>query len=360
VIALDLPPPIWLPPAPAIIRARPVTPFRFIINDGKEQDCGPCLPRDLAAMPRTLRATVAARDIRPYLPEPYRRLSDGLIASLVANIGGLPGVLMAGGIKTAWLYTASGTFSAPGYWNSTDNIIHALGAGGNGQAPTLSGLVPGNYYGGAGGGGAAWAALVNAVLTLFNTYTATVGTGHGDSSWFDSIATLLAVGGGDGGAVSGGSAPGGSGGDKASCVGNLKNSGGDGGGINSLGIIITGAHGGAAAGPHGDGASNGDGDAGFGGRNGDFGGFNQFDGQDGVDGPAGGWNAGSTPNAGSGGGGGRGTGTSGSGADPNGHNGGRYGAGSGGAGVTADPFTHIGVPGVFAPGCLLLINNASL
>ena len=73
VISFDLPP-------AAIIIPRPVTSFRFIINDGKEHDCGPCLPRDLAAMPRVLRATVAAREIRPYLPEPYQRWNARLNA----------------------------------------------------------------------------------------------------------------------------------------------------------------------------------------------------------------------------------------------------------------------------------------
>jgi hypothetical protein len=100
MIALDLPP-LWTPPA--IVRPRAVTPFRFYVNDGKEHDCGPCLPADLAAMPAVLRALVPAGEVRPWLPEPYRRLGDDLIRVLIASVGGLPGVLMAGGIHTAWL-----------------------------------------------------------------------------------------------------------------------------------------------------------------------------------------------------------------------------------------------------------------
>jgi hypothetical protein len=357
--AIDVPPPIWMPARPAIIRPAEATRFRLVVNDGKERDCGACLPRDLAAMPAALRALVPPDEIRPWLPEPFRKLSDGMILSLVANIGGLPGVLMAGGVRTAWLYLATSTFPAPGDWNSGDNAIHAIGAGGNGRDPTESSLNPGQYYGGAGGGGAAWAGLVNAVLTVFQTYSLSVATTVSASTWFDSTSRLLAVGGSSGGSISGGSGSGGAAGDKASCVGNGKSSGTAGQGVSGFNLVISGGNGGNAGGPMGD-ASATFADAGYGGRIGDFSGFLQQAGQDGIYGPGGGWNAGYSPNVGSGGGAGKGTGTSGSGADPNGHKGGKYGGGGSGAGVTADPFQRLGVGGSFEQGCLLAINNTSL
>jgi hypothetical protein len=358
MITLDLPP-LWTPAKPAIIRPAELTQFRFVVNDGKEWDCGACLPRDFAAMPPLLRALIAPDEIRGFLPEPYRRLSDDMIRSLVANLGGLPGVLMAGGVRTSWLYIATSTFSVPGDFNNEDNCIQGVGAGGNGQPPTASSFFTGEYYGGSGAGGGAWAALDNAVLVAFTTYTVHVGETSGDWSWFDSTTRLLAVAGANGNALSGGTAAGGAGGDKTSCIGNRKSSGLSGGSTSAHGITCTGGYGGSAGGPNGD-ATSLYGDAGYGGRSGDQVGFNQFDGQDGIYGPGGGWRPNETPNAGSGGGGGRGTGTSGSGADPYGHNGGKYGGGGGGGGVTADPFSRVGTGGSFAPGCVLITNNSSL
>ena len=90
------------------------------------------LPDDLMSMPAALRALVRPSEVRPYLPAEYRRLPSGLIVSLLGNIGGLPGVVMAGGIKSAYLYTADDTFATPGDWNKNDNRIHALGMGGDG------------------------------------------------------------------------------------------------------------------------------------------------------------------------------------------------------------------------------------
>jgi hypothetical protein len=353
MIAFDLPP-------PAIIAARPLVPHRFFVNDGKEHDCGPCLPRDFAEMPWAARALVRPDEIRAWLPEPYRRLSDDMLrAFLAANIGGLPGVVMAGQIKQAWLYTASDTFRVPGDWNRNDNWIGALGSGGDGRAPTESGLFPGTYYGGPGGGGSAFAALFNRAIAPGTLLTASVATTSATDTYLGAVDFLLAKGGGSGGSVSGGTAPGGAGGDAASCVGDFTASGETAANCTTRSSLVQGSVGGSAAGPRG--APLGQiADAGFGGRNGLTPFVAMVDGEAGIYGSGRGWFPGLRANVGSGGGGGAGTNATGSGADANGHDGGAYGAGAGGAGVAAPLSQQIGVPGKPSPGCLLIVNNASL
>ncbi len=342
---------------PAIIIPRPVIPFQFFLNG---DDCGPCVPRDYAELPKALRWSVPVAEVRPYLPEAYRRLSDGMLGSLLANFGGLPGVIMAGGVKTAWLYTTSDTFRVPANWNKNDNIIHALGAGGAGQFTTLPPVTIIDNFGGTGGGGSAWAALVDAVLTRADLLTVTVATSAQGDSWFIANNQLFAEGGSNGGQISGGSGNGGQGGSTANCFGNLSSNGGDGGDISSGGTgARKGASGGGAGGPNGDGESavveGGAGDAGEGGQGGGyaFGGDIIADGDDGVLGPSGGFNPGHTPNAGSGGGGNAGQTVT----ALDGGNGGDYGAGSGGAGYDGGTSGTPGTPGM---GCVLIINNASV
>lgn len=350
---IDASPAIWLPSKPAIIRPHETVELRLHVNNA---DAGHSLPRDFLALPPVLRQAVSAVELRKLLPEPYRLLPDSMLLSM---LGGLPGPLMAGGIKVGWLYVTDDTFTVPSDWNKDDNIIHALGAGGNGRPTTQNGIFPNEYYGGPGGGGSAWAALVNLVAAIGDQFAADVGTAATQDTSFGSSALLLAQGGANGGNISGGSGTGGQGGQASTSVGTLKSNGGDGGSLSGSGTTCAGRAGGGAGGPHGDGGdggtTGGGGDAGFGGvpdpqADGDGG--------DGIDGPAGGFNPGAPVNAGSGAGGAWGVqGTSDS---INGKNGGRYGAGGGGAGADFVPFFTRGAAGSFSQGCVLVVNNPSL
>lgn len=350
---------------PAIIIPAPITPWRFWING---EDCGPCLPPDFFALPKVLRLTLRLDEIRPWLPVEYRRLSDGMLATILGNLPGLPGAVMAGAIKQAYLYTASDAFPTPPGWNKRDNVLQLVSAGGNGQAVTASALVPGTFYGGTGGSGSAWAALVNRDLVKGASNTVTVGVSHTDPSWFLDPSILYADPGNDGSGISGGSGHGGTGGQASSSVGDLKTNGGDGGDETGPAATCQGGDGGGAGGPHGDGGSgstgglsagNNYGDAGYGGLGGTQqpGGLN---GQDGTSGPSRGWAPWSRKNNAGSGGGGRGGTSLTSGTIPenpnSGGDGGDYGSGSGGASaISGSP----GSPGTAAPGVFLAINNAS-
>ena len=238
MMSFDLPP-------PAIIQARPVVPYTLHVNG---EDAAR-LPDDLMSMPAALRALVRPSEVRPYLPAEYRRLPSGLIVSLLGNIGGLPGVVMAGGIKAAYLYTADGTFATPGDWNKNDNRIHALGMGGDG-ADAVDYTFIGGTAGGAGGSGGAWAWLVNYVLDFGNSYSVTVATTTGDT-WFEATDVLLAKSG-----TSATSESGPAGGSAASCVGDLAYSGGNGeNGQSASSSNRRGGYGGGAAGPDGAGGT---------------------------------------------------------------------------------------------------------
>lgn len=350
LIAFDLPP-------PAIVIPKPAADWRLYVKDGKEWDCGPCLPRDFRDMPRMLRATVPADEIRRWLPEPYRRLSDDLLWSLVlGNVPALPSAILAGTILKAWLFTASDTLTIASDWNSDDNAQHAVGAGGNGASGVESSVLPGNWYGGAGGGGGAYAGNRNRVYVA----GAVVSVSISANPSFDSAAILLADGGGNGGTVSGGSSSGGQAGLAVNSVGDLTYDGEAG---TTVSGFVSGGHsgtpGGSAAGPSGspDPASH-VADNGQGGYRGDQANISLgLDGWDGVDGPGGGWNPRGNDNAGSGGGGS--LGYSGPAASRAGGNGGAYGGagGGGGAGTAGSP--QIGTPGTGAQGCVLVVNNTS-
>ncbi len=202
----------------------------------------------------------------------------------------------------------------PPNWNSSDNIIHLVGAGGGGGGGRLAST----SYGGGGGGGGGYTRLTNQSLspTALVTYaiglggaggtSGTNGTAGGTTSW--QSGTFTAGGGGGGVSLLG---TGGTAG-----VGSTFN-----GGVGGAGSVTTGGTGAAANGGGGGGGAAGSNGAGAAGGNGFPGGGN-------------------SNNIGGGGGGGNGGGTAGAnGTSGTGGNGGNnslgYGGGLGG-GTGAD------------------------
>ena len=345
---------IWLPPKPAIIIQREIPELRLVVDD---EDAGHMVPADFRAMPWALRQTVPVHELRKMLPEPYRLLGHGLILSL---LGGLPGPMMAGGVKYAWLFTSNGTMTIPGDWNRDDNAWHAVGKGGNGRQAQESTLVPNTYFGGGGGGGGSWAGNYNRVYAFGQQLAVTV------SSDVSIASDLIAKAGGDGGALSGGTSSGGQGGQASASTGDFKNNGGNGLTVSGSASTRIGGGAGGAGGPNGAGVNGatgggGRGDAGQGGFAGQFG-------EDGYPGwgefffnapfTVPGWNPGHPVNVGSGGGGGPGSDNTP--AERPGGDGGLYGAGGGGGGGGAFGSPEIGSGGTGAQGCALVVNNPSL
>ena len=162
--------------------------------------------------------------------------------------------------------TTTSSWTVPANWNSSNNTIEVIGAGGGSQ-----------YIGSDGGGGGAYSKISNLTLTpgasvsyQVGDGTVTATTSSSRDTWFSSTATVLAKGG-----TKGGKSSPGSGGASTSGVGTLKYSGGNGGNYTSSGVY-TGGGGGGAAGPNGNGNDaydpdisgticGGDGDAGSGG-----------------------------------------------------------------------------------------------
>lgn len=248
MLAFDLPP-------PAIVQVRPALDLRLNLN-GEDGASG--LPRDFLAMPPLLRATVPLAEIRRWLPAEFRRIPGDLLSDLVyAVVAGLPGAHMAGAIKKAWLYTAPGQFLVPGDWNKRDNVIHALGCGGNGQGAQRASL--GGNYGGGGGGGGAWSVFYNYVLTKHDfldvspgqpteVIMAPIESDNPDDTWFINATTLLAPSGKSGDALESGESKGGNGG-SASIYSHASNAGAKGDNTNDE----LGGEGGGAGGKNGPG-----------------------------------------------------------------------------------------------------------
>ncbi|GDX51903.1 hypothetical protein LBMAG27_09500 [Bacteroidota bacterium] len=150
---------------------------------------------------------------------------------------------------------ATQTYNATTVWNCPNGIssitVQCWGAGGAGGGNST------NADGGGGGGGGAYSEKVISGLSPIS-YPVTVGVGGsgvaggngnaGTNSWFGSLATILAKGGGGGFAPVGGAAGvGGLGGASGSGVGTIKNSGGIGGyGVNAA--VGQGGPGGSSAG----------------------------------------------------------------------------------------------------------------
>ena len=130
------------------------------------------------------------------------------------------------------IFLTSGTsWTVPSDWNSANNTIEVIGGGGGGRNPA----------GGAGGGGA-YSKTSNLGLTPGSTVTIQVGSGGGVGSaggdtWVSttgsaptSVSQGVLAKGGSPGYVSGVNYLGGAGGATASGIGNVKYSGGTGGG----------------------------------------------------------------------------------------------------------------------------------
>jgi hypothetical protein len=226
----------------------------------------------------------------------------------------------------------AGSWTAPVDFDTGNNIVELIGAGGKGGDQGSSG--------GGGGGGGQYAKLLNTALSGALSYqigaaSGTVGTsgspGSADS-WFDASSIAYAQGGGGGANGTAGGAAGGTGGSAAAVGSCTVRNGGNGGGIGAFGN--NGGGGGGAGGPSGAG-SNGQGDPGalIGGAGGNAD-------NSAVAGPAGGnqaagvagntesyWDTGKGPSTG-----GSGSGSTAGLVGFNGGAGGTYGGGGGGAG----------------------------
>src|SRR3972149_2432129 len=82
--------------------------------------------------------------------------------------------------------TSGTSWTVPANWNSTNNSIEVIGAGGNGSAGGTSAGTSG-----AGGGGGAYAKTLNLSLTPSSSVAIQIGAGGGDT-WFKNTATILA------------------------------------------------------------------------------------------------------------------------------------------------------------------------
>jgi len=175
------------------------------------------------------------------LPSFFSLLSALLLTSLICSS---PNIDAA----TTESFSESGTWQCPvGVTQIKVECWGAGGAGGQGRTTTT-------VAGGGGGGGGAYAS-VTLTVTPGSFYTYTVGTGgatitaNGGDSFFANTSTVLAKGGlGGGAATSGVGGAGGSGGASASCVGDVKYSGGAGATGAAGGGAQAGGAGGASAG----------------------------------------------------------------------------------------------------------------
>ena len=293
------------------------------------------------------------------------------------------GTDIGGGVCRGYI-TSGTTWNVPSDWNSSDNSIEAIGAGGNG------GIAVANTSSGGGGGGGEYRKATNVSLTASSTVDINVPSGGAgsaaDGAWLKNNAGTIVVEAKNGGNASGVTAgAGGTGGTGAAA----NFDGGNGGAGASGDTKGAGAGGGGSAGPTGAGKSGGNGYVGLntggggGGSNGGsssagqtptagaYVGGNGGNGTDGTGGGAGGtannsnnaqagtnggggggasnatgstpapgaaggvenlWDTGVGPSGG-GGGGGSASGTAGT-ADRDGGNGGTYGGGAGGCGFS--------------------------
>jgi hypothetical protein len=144
--------------------------------------------------------------------------------------------------------TGQNTWTVPDDWNSLDNSIACIGAGGDGASGSSD-------VGGRAGGGGAWSLKSNVALSPNSSASYRVGSPSTTESvrdtWFHSAGTVLAKGGQAG-------SQGGQGGQTASGVGDSKTSGGNGGaGSTRSGgeDHCSGGGGAGAGGPHGNGGN---------------------------------------------------------------------------------------------------------
>lgn len=162
------------------------------------------------------------------------------------------------------------TWTAPGNWNSGNNKVETIGAGGSGGAISVSDPVGATVVGGAGGAYSKVTNLAFAPGSGAATYQIgtggaaiaaafeTTGTGNaGGDSWFNGSTLGASSVGAKGGAAGVGegtiSTSGAAGGAAASGVGSTKNSGGGSGNAATSGDPVGVTGGGGAAGPNGNG-----------------------------------------------------------------------------------------------------------
>lgn len=193
-------------------------------------------------------------DAKSKAPPIYLRRAPG-----VDFFAGLAG----GGVTTQVVLTSGSTWAVPINFNSAANTIEAIGGGGAGTAaiyPLNGGM--------AGGGGGAYAKIINAVLTPGSIVNIQIGQGgqssgaNGTATFLQNsnAATIISADYGRGASAYGGGPPyttqPGIGGQASNCIGTTTYSGGTGGGLNGPGQG-SGGGGGGAAGPHGAGATGG-------------------------------------------------------------------------------------------------------
>jgi hypothetical protein len=213
---------------------------------------------------------------------------------------GSDSVELGGGGATIIYLTSGTTWDVPNDWNSSNNSIEVIGAGGNG------GLATDSTNSGGGGGGGEYRKVTNVSLTASSTVNINIPSGgdgsSADGAWIKNNSGTIVVEAKNGGNASGVTA--GSGGTGGSCLGGCAaNNDGGAGGIGGSAAEAAGGGGGGSAGPSGAGKDGGDGyggtDRGGGGGGGSNGGSST---------------AGETPTGGDGGQGGHGTSGTGGGA----------------------------------------------
>ncbi|HET8581134.1 MAG TPA: DUF2341 domain-containing protein [Candidatus Paceibacterota bacterium] len=146
------------------------------------------------------------------------------------------------------IFLTSGTsWTVPDDWDSTNNTIEAIGAGGNGANSVAE------SYAGAGGGGGAYAKIANLSLTPGSSVAYSIGAGGVGSgtTWFDTSSTVAAANGAN---ASGKTA--GAGGSTSNSVGTTLYAGGAGAAVSGS-SPYGGGGGGGAAGPFGAGKGGG-------------------------------------------------------------------------------------------------------
>jgi hypothetical protein len=252
------------PAKPAIIRRAPSAERQFGLSYAVSR-----VRYDRFALPRDARDATLA-ELIPYLPAELRHMPPWALATfMVTQLVGF-GAGGAGGPKTVTFLTTTSasnqTWSVPIDWNSSDNRIELISAGGNGGNGGLGSrggvCPPEDTCGGAGGGGGGggYAGKDNIALTPSGSMTFRLRAGGAQDSCFAN-GTLLSnasVGIADGsngqggtnasGGNNGGNGNGGAGAATSGAQGTLIRPGG-------AGAEGTWAGGGGAAGPNGNGGN---------------------------------------------------------------------------------------------------------
>ena len=267
---------------------------------------------------------------------------------------------------TVIILTSGTSWTVPNDWNSSSNIVEAIGGGGGGGLGDDGGA--GGGAGSGAGGAGAYAKITNFSSTAGTNISITIGRGgyagdggiyavgdeDGGDTVFDSSSTLLAKG---GLGIVGGTA-GATGGDAASCVPSTGAHSGGNGGAGVVGSGTTGGGAGGGAGAGGTTADGSDGTDGSGSTGGAGGAGGTVDGGAGGSSNSGAGSAGTTWNGSSGPGGGGGGGAGGTALNPGVAGGasalyGSGGAGGGGGGSLAS--AGIGTTG--RPGLIVISYN---